>query len=82
MARRQNYGRGLPIQLSASYTATPNYNIKFDIDCNETDSEKKVQLLNKQRAQKKVDEESKDNIFSELGLGELQSMQVKYGYEA
>ena len=32
MARRQNYGRGLPVQLSVNYSATSNYNIRFDID--------------------------------------------------
>ena len=32
MARRQNFGRGLPVQLSAGYTSKPAKNCHFDVD--------------------------------------------------
>ena len=32
MARRQNFGRGLPIQLSKGYRSEPILDIAFDID--------------------------------------------------
>ena len=32
MARRQNFGRGLPVQLSAGYNSSQVLEINFDID--------------------------------------------------
>lgn len=68
MARRQNYGRGLPIQLSRGYHSAPLTDIQFDIDSAAT------------AAPSKLEEER--NLFAELELAELLQLSAKYGHES
>ena len=81
MARRQNYGRGLPVQLSEGYKADPMYNITFDFE-KEEKQEAPPEGGSRAKTKLKKSQEEPNNIYSELELYELQSLQVKYGHES
>jgi len=61
IARRQNFGRGLPVQLSFGYQVQQVPNVSFDVDYS----------IQQELSLGKKGKEKEENIFADLELEEL-----------
>lgn len=87
MARRQNFGRGLPIQLSKGYSSQRLKNITFGVEHHilieaepATPNTSSKKGGGAKGAAKQAEENP--NVFAELELEELNQLSVKYGHDS